>query len=156
MSLHTPWKKSKVNHGSSIHNQLLIAPEVERGIPLCVAVCTTQARCTSFILDEPTLERSEMEELPQPADCLAPTLHQASKSLLGWINRKLHALSWMSARKSQKDQGQKVPSGRLWVWKNSMSVVMAEGLILTHWCSSLTLDLEKITTYPSFESELQV
>ena len=105
------------------HNQLLlIAPEVERSILLCVDVCTIRAWCTSFTLNDLTPEGSEIEVLPQWADCMVPTLHQASKTPLGWISGKLHVLPVMSAKTSMQNQGWKVPSGGSWVWRSSVSV----------------------------------
>ena len=44
---------------------LFIAPMVERAIPPCADVCTTQVRCTSLTLVELTPEGSEIEDLPQ-------------------------------------------------------------------------------------------
>ena len=50
--------KDKQGRSQILHHiqLLLITPEVERGIPLCIGVSTTWARCTSSTLDEPTPE----------------------------------------------------------------------------------------------------
>ena len=106
---------------------LLIAPAEDGGIPLCVGVCTAWATYTSFSLDEPTLEGSENEESPKWGDCLMPTLHQVSKTPLGWINWKLLALPLTLARVFMQDQGWKVPSGGSRVWGSSMSAYDSRG-----------------------------
>ena len=84
------------------HNQLLIASET--GIPLCMGVCQAWDRCTSSTPVKPTPKGSECETTPWEDSDLVITQHQARKTSLGWINRKLWLLPWMSTRTSTEDR----------------------------------------------------
>ena len=75
----------------------------ETGIPLCVGVHQAWDRCTSPTTVKPTPRGSDRETAPQEDHGLAVTQHQANKTSLGWINRKLCLLLWTSTRASTED-----------------------------------------------------
>ena len=80
---------------------LLIVSEV--GIHLCVGVCHAWERCTSPTPCKPTSEESEDVKIPQENSGQVVTQCLASKTSLGWINRKLQSLPWMSTGASKDD-----------------------------------------------------
>ena len=86
-----PSYKVMDQHGWSFilhQNQLLlIVPEV--GVPLCIGVCHAWDRCTSPTPCKPTSKGSEDVMMPQDSSGQVVTQHLASKTSLGWINRKL-------------------------------------------------------------------
>ena len=86
-----------------LHWNLLLLVASETGIPFCVGVCQACNWCTSPTQVKPTPKGIERENMPQVASGLAPTHCQASKTSLGWINRQLQLLPWMSARASSED-----------------------------------------------------
>ena len=49
------------------------------------------ARCTTTTLEEQTLEKSEIEEVPQSANCPPQAQHQTGETPLAWVNRRLCA-----------------------------------------------------------------
>ena len=75
-------------------NRLLIMAS-EAGVPLCVGVCQVWDRLPSPSPTKPTPGGSDSRIMPQD-DVLAITLHQARKTLMGWINGKLQLLLWTS------------------------------------------------------------
>ena len=78
-----------------------------KGGPLCMAVQTEQAMCTTTTLEEQSLKKSETEEVPQSVNCLQPAQHHTDETSLGWINRKLCAFLQMFSGASLLDQGVK-------------------------------------------------
>ena len=80
---------------------LLIASEV--GVPLCIGVCHAWDRRTIPTPCKPTSEGSEDVMMPQESSGQVVTLCPGSKTSLGWINRKLWLLPWMSIRASTED-----------------------------------------------------
>ena len=84
------------------HNQLLLIMS-ETGVALCVGVCHVQDRCTSPTPVKPTPRGSDSKNLPQEDGGLTSTQHQARKTSLGWINRKLWLLPWTSTGVSTED-----------------------------------------------------
>ena len=80
---------------------LLIASEV--GIPLCIGVFYAWDRCTSPTQHKPTSMGDEIEMTPQENIGSAVTQCPASKTSLGWINRKLWLLPWTSTGTSTED-----------------------------------------------------
>ena len=84
-------------------NQLLFVTS-ETGIPLCVGVCQEWGRCTCPTPVRPTPRGSDSETTPWEDSALAITLHQASKTSLGWINGELCLLPSMSTRASTEDR----------------------------------------------------
>ena len=73
--------------------QLTPPHHIRTGIPLCMGVCQAWDRLTSPTLVKPTPGSSG----------LVITQCQARKTSLGWINRMLWLLPWMSARASTED-----------------------------------------------------
>ena len=80
---------------------LLIASEV--GIPLCIGICHAWDRCTSPIPHKPTSTVGETKMTPQESSGSAVTQCPASKTSLGWSNRKLWLLPWTSTGASTED-----------------------------------------------------
>ena len=85
------------------HNWLLLIAS-ETGVPLCVVVCQAWDRCTSPTPVKLTPKGSDSENMLQEDSGLMITQHQAGKTSLGWINRKLWLLLWMSTGVSTKDR----------------------------------------------------
>ena len=81
---------------------LLIASEV--GIPLCMGNCHAQDRCTSPTPHKTTSVRGEKKWMLQENNGKAVTWWPTSKDSLGWKNRKLWLLPWMSTRASTDDR----------------------------------------------------
>ena len=75
----------------------------ETGVSLCVGVCQAWDRCTSPTPVKPTPKGSESQNMPWVASGLMSTQCQASKTSLGWINRKSWLLPWMSIGASTED-----------------------------------------------------
>ena len=75
-----------------LHCNWLLLIGSEAGVSLCVGVHQVQDRCTSPIPVKPTPRGSDSKTMPQEDDGLAITQHQARKTSLGWINRKLWLL----------------------------------------------------------------
>ena len=100
-----PSYEVKDQHGNSCilhcNGFLLIASEA--GIPLHVGVCQVWDGCTSLTPVKPTPRGSDSKSMPQEDDGLAITQCQVRKTSLGWINRKLWLLLWMSTRASTED-----------------------------------------------------
>ena len=100
-----PSYKVMDQHGRShiFHwNQLLLIVS-EVGVPLCIGVHHAWDRCTSSTQCKPTSKGSENMMMPQESSGSVVTQCPASKTSLGWINRKLWLLLWMSARASTED-----------------------------------------------------
>ena len=80
---------------------LLFASAV--GIPLCIGICHAWDRCTRPTPCKSTSTGGETKMTPQESSCSAVAKCPASKTSLGWINRKLWLLPWTSARASTED-----------------------------------------------------
>ena len=104
---------------------LLIASEV--GISLCIDIHHSQDRCTSPTPCKPTSTGGETEMMPQENIGSAVTQHPASKTSLGWINRKLWLLPWTSTTASTEDgwRPQVMWHG---CWHQKEHVHLAEGM----------------------------
>ena len=78
-------------HGWShiLHQNWLLLIISEVGIPLCIGVHHAWDRCTSPTPCKPTSKGSEDMMMPQENCGWVVTQHSASKTSLGWINRKL-------------------------------------------------------------------
>ena len=100
-----PFYKVTDQHGQSciLYWNWLHFIASETGIPLCMGDCQAQNWCISPTPVKPTPKRSKSENMPWVDSGLAITQHQASKTSLGWINRKLWLLPWMSTRASTDD-----------------------------------------------------
>ena len=83
-------------------NQLLLIAS-ETGIPLCMGSHHTWDRCTSPSPCNTTSIEGGRERMPQEKSGKAVTQWPASKASLGWKNRKLWLISWMSTGASTKD-----------------------------------------------------
>ena len=81
---------------------LLIASEV--GIPLYIGIPHAWDRCTSPTPCKPTFKGSEIMMTPQESSGSVITQCPAIRTSLGWINRKLWLLLWMSAGASTEDR----------------------------------------------------
>ena len=87
-----------------LHQNWLLLIMSEVGIPLCIGVCHAWGRCTSPTPCKPTSEGGEDMIIPQESSGQVVTQCLASKTSLGWINRKLWLLTWTSARASTEDR----------------------------------------------------
>ena len=93
-----PSYEVKSQHGNShilLHIWLLLIAS-EAGVPLCIGVHQVSDGCTSPTPVKSTPRGSDSKTTPQEDDGLVITQHQARKTSLGWINRKLQLLPWMS------------------------------------------------------------
>ena len=90
-------------HSHVLHHNWLLFIASEAGVPLYMGVCQAWDGCTSPTPVKPTTEGSDSETIPQEDNGLAITQHQARKTSLEWINRKLWLLLWTSARTSTED-----------------------------------------------------
>ena len=101
----TSWGSTSDQHGHScvLHHKQLLLIASEAGIPLCVGVCQVWNGCTSPTPVKPTLGGSDSKTTPQEDNGLAIIQHQTRKTSLGWTNRKLHLLLWMSTGISTED-----------------------------------------------------
>ena len=84
------------------HNWLLLVMS-GTGILLCVDVHQAKDRCTSPTTVKPTPKGNDSETMPWEDSGLVITQHQDSKTSLGWINRKLQLLPWISTGASTED-----------------------------------------------------
>ena len=91
-------RRSHILHRNQL---LLIASEV--GVPLCIGIHHACDRCTSPTSCKPTSTGGETKMMPQESIGSAVTQCPASKTSLGWINRRLQFLLWMSTRASTED-----------------------------------------------------
>ena len=80
---------------------LLITSEI--GVPLCMGSCHTGNRCTSPTPCKTTSIRGEEKRMPQEKSGKAVTWWPTSKASLGWKNRKLQLIPWMSTGASTED-----------------------------------------------------
>ena len=83
-------------------NQLLLIISVA-GIPLYIGVCHAWDKCISPTPHKPTSKGSEGMMMPQDSSGWTVTQCSASKTSLGWINRKLWLFPWTSTRASTDD-----------------------------------------------------
>ena len=90
------WKTSMEIH--VLHHNWLLLVASETGIPFQV-----QDRWSSPTPVKPTPRGSDSKTTSQEDDGLVITQHQARKTSLGWINRKLWLILWMSAGASTED-----------------------------------------------------
>ena len=84
------------------HNWLLLIAS-ETGFLLCVGVHQAWDRCISPTPVNPTPGGSDSKTMPWDDSGLVITQCQASKTSLGWINRKLWLLPWTSTGVSTED-----------------------------------------------------
>ena len=100
-----PSYKVTDQHGRSCilnQNQLLLITS-EVGICLHIGVHHAWDRCTIPTPYKPTFKGSEDMMMPQENSGQAVTQCSASKTSLGWINRKLLLIPWTSTRASIDD-----------------------------------------------------
>ena len=101
MSPHMKWKTSREIHASyittgfySLHQKLVFP---------CVWVSAKYRTGYQPNPVKPTPGGSDSKTMPQEDNGLVITQHQGRKTSLGWINRKLWLLPWMSTGASTED-----------------------------------------------------
>ena len=96
--------KDQHRHSCILHCIWPLLTASEAGIPLGMGVCQAWDVCTNPTPVKPTPEGSDSKTMPQEDNGLAITQHQTRrKTSLGWRNRKLWLLPWMSAGASTED-----------------------------------------------------
>ena len=112
-----------------LHWNRLLLNASEVGVPLCIGIHLAWDRCASPTPCKPTCKGGKTRMIPQESNGSVVTQHPASKTSLGYINRKLWLLPWTSARASTEDGWRPQVT---WCgcrhWKEHMC--LAEGMML--------------------------
>ena len=95
--------KDQHRHSHILHHNQFLLIASEAGVPLCLGVHLVWDRCTSPTPVKPTPGESDSKTIPQEDDALVITQHQARKTSLWWMNRKLWLLPWASTRASTEN-----------------------------------------------------
>ena len=100
-----PSYKMTNQHGWSwvLHWNWLLLVTSEVGVPLCMGNHHTQDRCTSPTPCKTSSTGGDEKGMPQEKDGKVVTPWPTSKAFLGWKNRKLWLVPWMSTRASTED-----------------------------------------------------
>ena len=86
-----------------LHRNWLLLIMSEIGIPLCMGSCHTWDRCTSPTPCKTTSVWGDEKRVPQEKSGKAVTRWSTSKASLGWKNKKLWLIPWISTRASIED-----------------------------------------------------